>query len=475
MNRGSVPGFYYDEAKNKFFRIQAHHIAPRDAKYSRSNVKREQRETKRRKKDREQQQVRQRQTVTRSNVLQHAAIGGIGVLREHGTQRLTDLRNEHDSFLCSQLQAEYMWPGDCNFLHNADTHVQDLHFSNHTSSALMAFRPNDSRSFSYYGARLPLGTNNSVYPSDHWTSSPNLAPAATRVEAFFSTIISTSLSWSTSHAAEGMLVCAQSPHRLGNVHLSYAREADAYSSPATSIRLCLGNQTNHLWASAFRDGADLAAIAGSEDIFVIDHEGKVAHRLRLASESRAVAWLDHNLLAYGQHIVSAEPSPRPSANNNNDRGLMLWDLRTSGRVLRFPRPAPITGLLAPSGSQGGLHIVATTNHSIALFDTRAPSLPLLSFAHTHQGPQCQFTTAGPKNASLLAAVDRDNRVQIYSTRTGKSVRTLTPPSSPDGHGGGAQGPLVRGLKWYEDLDGAGDMLVGCQGPRIVRWGVGDGV
>nr|POE53351.1 hypothetical protein CFP56_28573 [Quercus suber] len=473
MNLGNIPGFYYDEVKKKYFQIRAHHVVPKDAQYSRSNVKREQRQTKRRKKDREQQQVRRRQTVTHPRALEHAAIGGIGVLREHGTQRLAELRTGYDRFLLSQLQSSYMWPGDCGLFRDADTQLQDLHFSRHTQNALMAFRQGDGRSFSHYSPRLPLGTNSCVYPSDHWTSSQSSAPSATHGEAFFSSIASTSLSWSASHAAEGILVCAQTPHRLGNIYLSYVRDEGPHMMPSAAIRLCLGRKTNYLWASAFRDGADVAAVSGSEDIFIINHEGNVVHRLRIPSESRAVAWLDHNLLLYGQHTLtegtdqretsfSSKPFRPPPRDANTTRGLMLWDLRTSGRALRFHRPAPITGLLAPPGSHG-LHVLAATNHEIALFDTRVPTLPLLSFSHTHQGPQCPLTTH-PSLGHLVAAVDRDNGVQIYSSRTAKAVTTLAPPD-------GVRGPLIRGLKWYEDLDDAGELLIGCQGSRVVRWGM----
>lgn len=37
-----LPGFYFDEEKKKYFKIQPNHIAPSNAKYSSSNVKHEQ-------------------------------------------------------------------------------------------------------------------------------------------------------------------------------------------------------------------------------------------------------------------------------------------------------------------------------------------------------------------------------------------------------------------------------------------------
>lgn len=483
MNRGSIPGFYYDEEKKKYFKIQANHVAPKDSKYAKSNVSREQRETKRRKKEHAQQHVRNRQTVTQSPVLKHPATGGIGITREHGSQQHSEMLANRDAFTTSQFRSSYMWPGDCGFLRGLDARTTDLHFSNHTQSALMAFQHDGGRSFTYYGPRLPLASNSRVFPSDDWTSSQTTGPSSYHVEAFHSSIVSTSLSWSASHAAEGILICAQQPHHLGNVLLSYDHGGDSQgTTAAATIRVCLGLPTNSLWASEFRSDARLAAISGTDDIFVLDHEGNVAHRLPLASESRAIAWLNPNVIAYGQHTPFETSEDHESAflhrrakhkNHDVQRGLMLWDLRASDTALRFPCSAPLTGILAPRDTSssspndsGGLHLLVSTNRQIHLFDTRVPTVPLLSFAHIHQGPQLQFTTNPAGH--LVAALNRDNDVQTYSLRTGKRIATLPPPT--DG-----STVLMRNLRWYDNLDAAaggdcGPMLVACQGPRVVRWG-----
>ncbi|KAF7195651.1 hypothetical protein HII31_02969, partial [Pseudocercospora fuligena] len=52
MNRGNIPGFYWDADRKKYFKIQASHKVPADANYSQSNVTREKnqvRDAKRRK------------------------------------------------------------------------------------------------------------------------------------------------------------------------------------------------------------------------------------------------------------------------------------------------------------------------------------------------------------------------------------------------------------------------------------------
>ena len=41
MPAPELPGFYYDEAKRKYFKIQANHLAPDSSKYSQRSVQRE--------------------------------------------------------------------------------------------------------------------------------------------------------------------------------------------------------------------------------------------------------------------------------------------------------------------------------------------------------------------------------------------------------------------------------------------------
>jgi len=44
MPAAAIPGFYYDEAKKKYFKILPNHVAPTGAKYSVEAAKREEEE-----------------------------------------------------------------------------------------------------------------------------------------------------------------------------------------------------------------------------------------------------------------------------------------------------------------------------------------------------------------------------------------------------------------------------------------------
>lgn len=73
---------------------------------------------------------------------------------------------------------------------------------------------------------------------------------------------------------------------------------------------------------------------------------------------------------------------------------------------------------------------------------------------------------------LIAAVDRDNVVQIYSTRTGKTVTALVKPPSWRGTEQSESTTLKKPM-WYTDCRGV-PKLQGCLGNGVVRWTWDDG-
>jgi hypothetical protein len=87
MDRGNIPGFYFDEEKQKYFKIQANHLLPEFAKYSKGKVEREERLAKRRKLENQHGQTR---PVKRHPLLLNAAISGSGLHRELGNISLSE-------------------------------------------------------------------------------------------------------------------------------------------------------------------------------------------------------------------------------------------------------------------------------------------------------------------------------------------------------------------------------------------------
>ena len=164
----------------------------------------------------------------------------------------------------------------------------------------------------------------------------------------------------------------------------------------------------------------------------------------------------------------------PNGKNNASSAksaVSLWDTRTRSAVsARFRMSQRMTGLqclanLGPSSNEH--HFLVSSNYSINLFDNRMPRLkidrPLLSFDHVHEGPELQFAM---NKRSLIAAVDRDETVQIYSLRSGHCLGPLerlsrNPASS-------YRYSKLSNLQWYDDRrDGL--CLQACDDKGVVRW------
>jgi len=198
---------------------------------------------------------------------------------------------------------------------------------------------------------------------------------------------------------------------------------------------------------------DTAAWAGPPRDQMIDHEF-----------GPCIDWLDPHTVAF-------------NINGESYYKTTLWDTRTAkGVSVRFNLRSRTTGLLIPENTTptGGHQLVVSTNHNINVYDTRMshsaskPDQALLSIPHVHQGHMQQHAT----NGSLVAAVDRNNLVQIYSLKTGRSLRALEVPYKVMG-----ARSSIGDLMWYDD-EKHGWCLQACGQAGIVRWvwgGADDGI
>lgn len=153
-------------------------------------------------------------------------------------------------------------------------------------------------------------------------------------------------------------------------------------------------------------------------------------------------WLDANTIAFNLNT-----------NNDEDHKTMLWDMRipdVTGTASRFRTEERGTGVLNASKSQDANQLLVSTNNLITLFDTRMPHSPsrpdqaLLELPHTHQGPRQRYATNGQ---GLIAAMDREEVIQVYSTRSGDWVGSMDVPHSIWGD---FKHVWVTELMWYDD-------------------------
>ncbi len=89
----NLPGFYFDSEKNRYFKIQANHIAPTDSKYSRQAVQAEKVIRKVKRRDESVRRLKETATVTRSKLLQHPLLAfdrRLGDIRKSVTSQVAE-------------------------------------------------------------------------------------------------------------------------------------------------------------------------------------------------------------------------------------------------------------------------------------------------------------------------------------------------------------------------------------------------
>lgn len=430
MNGRQIHGFYYDTEKKKYFAIQPHHKAPQGAKHSKDNVRREERDAKKRKVDQERLTVLQQQTVQRSKVLQSSVISGIGLHRELGAS-LDHCKASRESALARQLGPKQPVLESSN---DRGTLYDVVHLE-HTGQSIVAMGYDWGQTSTLFACDLD-SLDSQEQP---WTSSN-----AYRLAAFNSQI--TSLTLSTA----GLIVatCLE-PSHPGNVYLGCSDMADPSSGP-TGTCLRLGNDETSLWCSASQPSArgQHAAIGSSDSVYLLDVIGSLTSRLSMNSECRALDWLSYNVIAAGK-----------SSGKSHD--VKLWDVRTRGSSARFKHNNPITGVR--SADNVGQRLLVTSHDRMSLYDVRAGKKALLSIQHAHVGPRCVFDTFDLGGTSAVAALDSENEVHVYSVRTGKHLHGFGRPDKP--------------FEWTTKIrcgtnSRGSPGLSACQGVNLFQWNFG---
>ena len=80
-----LPGYYYDEVKKKYFKIQENHLAPPGSNYSSGAIKRETQLALARKREQDREQLEREQTIQRSKLLQNSLLERELGSRKNGT------------------------------------------------------------------------------------------------------------------------------------------------------------------------------------------------------------------------------------------------------------------------------------------------------------------------------------------------------------------------------------------------------
>ncbi|KAK0938703.1 hypothetical protein LTR29_009671 [Friedmanniomyces endolithicus] len=430
MNLGQIPGYYYDAEKKKYFKVQANHVAPVNAKHASSNVGREQRKAKKQKVEDHRRGKQLEQTVHRSRIAHHALLAGTSLTREAGSDLSSGtVLEQRDSAFAHQLRPDRITIP--SITDENTTSVLDVQPLSNGNVGLAVSR-SGRRGCSILKAPWP--------PEEDWVSRTQ------PIIAFTSGLVSLHMISEFSDTLPYVVAISQEPKSPGNVYIGDRPSVRRYSS--LSYLFALGGPESSLWSSALHSSKELLAISGTDNVFIADlTKGDIVDRITSKNDNRDVAWLTGNTVAYGHYDVS------------------LWDIRSSGTATQFPRrKTPITGIRSPN--KHGVQLLVSDNKYLEIYDTRMGKSPLLSFAHVHQGPQLQFTVHD--DTQLVTAVDVDNDIQTYSLRSGRPLGALRQPS-------GGQKTLYTKLRWLDAEAVLGDkemVLQACQGNSVVRWSWG---
>lgn len=446
-----IPGYYWDDEKQRYFKIQPNHLAPINAKYSKGNIKIGQRQTKKRKVAEQKQRHRERYTVKRNVILQQPLVEGVGLSREHGSSVGRSCLASRDAALVSAwLPQHSQIESTARFGVHEEQTLTDATFIPETGQMVFA------TSAASRGEACIFCTTTNGTPHGPLRMTESRAVAAFNAEV-------TALLTHAYNEEYRVLVCSAQRRlftgRLPSQGIESSTTDGIYLRPGGPIEGSLGCVSmNRLTGKA--------AIAYTGGIFVFDTEDAVSNLLGVNNFSiPAIDWLDTNTVAVPMSILG------DNSLESIGSAVCLWDTRTAAGVSnRFILDSKrITGLLNP-GNVGHGHALASntllvsTQRGIALHDIRMPKTsgiarPMLSFRHEHGGPELDFASHGN---DLFAAVDRDNIVQMYSLRQGKNIGALSMPKAGRGN------PRLKKLSWYEHPRN-GPTLQAVRADGIVTW------
>ncbi|CAI7567558.1 unnamed protein product [Penicillium glandicola] len=177
-----IPGFYYDEEKKKYFKIQANHAAAPNAQYSQQSVKRKQSELTKRENKIRFKQRKNTETIPRAASLRHPLVN---IQREIGAIQSSSARQEQQALIqASQLRRRELhrfepWPNSYSIRHvlrnpRSGTLIARSVFLTSTSRSGDMITPwNGCYSKSRTGATMNEGTQGDCFLSAHLLPEPD--------------------------------------------------------------------------------------------------------------------------------------------------------------------------------------------------------------------------------------------------------------------------------------------------------------
>ncbi|KAJ5143736.1 uncharacterized protein N7515_002523 [Penicillium bovifimosum] len=410
-----IPGFYYDEDKKKYFKIEANHAAAPNAQYSQQSVKRRRIEKETREKTAQSQQRIAKETVRKATSLRHPLVNlqrEMGILGFSSTAR----QEQRARIQASQLHRTDLhrfepWPNTYGI-----SHV----LRNPRSGTLIASTAR--------GAESSVSVCFPDIEGSQWTYDQTMERMLFREPYWIG---------SMSLSQTGYLLATMNNGPQGDTFLSVHRLPEPDEGGNYVWPICLSvlhpiriraDYKMSLWSSAAQPSGSSThfAIGTSEGLHTLEatdnswvlykkpynggtelDNGKGSKYRKHKKSVHAVEWLSPTVIAAGQKSCR----------------IFLHDLRSAGSVTRLRHNDSVMDMKCMDEHR----LVAAGPSSLRMYDLRfaptasaySPTPPYLPFPDYSSPPSPNFDLS--PELGLLANPTQDCQVQIFSLQTGRQV------------------------------------------------------
>ncbi|KAI9836192.1 MAG: hypothetical protein M1819_001529 [Sarea resinae] len=402
----SIPGYFYDKEKKKYFKILPHHAAPAGSQYTKENVKKLKDGERKRKRDGE-HAARLQRRVQRSKAMGHPIVGALGLEREQGRIPVSGSGLRWGEVYARELDRRVILDMQClpstasltRFAIDSQTGAIVFALKNHLNEGdynLITAPPEPLREgFSYFKSnrcRQVMHSNSSP------TTSLNIGPTRTLVQ--------TSLGDATESSS---------------IHLTKLIDRTLYDGIWIDVGVHMilrpPNQTSVFTSATSKVDGDIAIGTSSG--------------INLLQETTS-NWDEQQTVDFPSDVLALEfLSPTIIAAGLRDSTVRLYDQRSAGKALRLRHSSSVTGIKQVDEFRV---VVCGIKSSLRLYDLRyqssgnssrkrnhSPStLPVYDYPHNNEY-RLDLGFDVDTETGLIAAATEDKRVQIFSLHTGERL------------------------------------------------------
>ncbi|KAK2878167.1 hypothetical protein FQN49_001092 [Arthroderma sp. PD_2] len=403
----SIPGYYFDPEKKKYYKIQPGHVAQSGSKYSKDEVKKREKNSSKKKQTISRNERTRLERVMRARILERPIIGHLGIEQETGRCRVPDRDAiAQRTIACTRLMESRRL---VDLGRRGEQYCHQFVRDPRTGIILTALKPTSTANF------------RPISPDRPWKYDEHVDKGIIELDH---------REWITSLSINSMgnvLMASQDLLSGEGIRLAVGRTiepSEAYGKSSRSVfeNLLIAFKRRDEWVSSAvacpSTSKPLFAVGCSEELVTVECEASQATLARVETFPAKISdvdWLDENVAIAGlQNSIIA-----------------LHDMRCKASVSRFMHSHGVQKLKRVDDSR---IIVAGIDHTLDMYDLRStrttiksrpnpnkqshePTIPYLKFS------ELNYTSLADMDVSsqlgLLACATDLPKVQLFSLHTGK--------------------------------------------------------